>query len=171
MPKVARVIITTDCNLKCKYCCNRIPEVQQTFKMTTVQDFIDMSHKYEVINFTGGEPLLAQDKLVHLLTNIPRDIKRYLYTNGTQSPWTDLLEELDGVNVSIHNTEQVIKYLAFAGYAWCSNHKWRLKSRRLWVEDKKITEEITTWCKEQGWGLVPWTMNVCGKTEEDRWIL
>ena len=91
--KIARVLITTGCNLKCTYCCNKIPEVQDTFKMVTFDQFVENANQYDVINISGGEPMLVIEKMQGLIRCIEYSEFKgdlYLYTNGYEDRYGDI---------------------------------------------------------------------------------
>lgn len=160
---ICRVLITTECNLKCKYCCNKLVDIKNSFKMTTFDEFIEKSHIYNEINISGGEPILSEDKLGRLLAKLPIVTKTYLYTNGTILPSINV-ERLDGVNIGIHNNFNYIKTNILS---------WKVfnKNIRVQCQDIKVTNEIKDFCVHNNIKLVLWTMNECNRTQEDRYII
>lgn len=167
--KIARVLITTRCNLSCTYCCNKIPEIQDSFKMTTFDQFINM--KYDVVNISGGEPMLEVVKLYKLLYKLkfkPNSPKRYLYTNGyiEKSNDVELLGSfLDGVNIGYHNTST---FDLLSLYDWsdaCSNVILHYN------QDKHLPDYILNVCQYYNIKWKGWKMNECNNIKEDRWII
>jgi sulfatase maturation enzyme AslB (radical SAM superfamily) len=64
-------IVTDDCNFNCSYCTQK--KEKKTINNTTIETSIDFFYPYLktgeriFINFYGGEPLLAYDKIKHAL--------------------------------------------------------------------------------------------------------
>lgn len=171
MNNVARVLITTECNLKCSYCCNKIKEVQDSFKMTTMDQFVENANKYTDINISGGEPLLAQDKLRNLINLLY--IKTYaniwLYSNGLPSIDDVTIESLrrcNGINIGCHDNFGILKYkVLFLRYAV------GYEKIRLQIEDVKYSDEIKDFCTKNNINVKLWKRNDCFATEEDRFII
>ena len=158
-----RIIMTTQCNLLCEYCCNNIPEVQESFKMTTLHTLLN-SGPYDTYKITGGEPLLDVDKLTWICKSIrytyPKSMV-YLYTNGTllwQSNFNFNL--VHGVNVGYHGDDSVI-------------HSTIDLSRDLPMTIH-VQDIHSKYVRNIAGDKVPireWRLNDCDRGNEDRFIL
>jgi MoaA/NifB/PqqE/SkfB family radical SAM enzyme len=170
--KTCRVILTTECQFSCSYCCNRLPEVQNKFKMTTVDQLVNM--EYDVFNITGGEIGLCTDKVVRIVhqlkDNRPKS-KIYLYTNGLISAYSvlGLGDLINGINIGIHDEsdwllvmEDVAKYI---------NNGIKV---RVHVEDKKW-KKVDKYCrkvlKDNNVEVKLWKRDECDNPNEDWWIV
>lgn len=78
--------ITEKCNLNCAHCM-RDGSHNNEISMEIIDKLLDFSDKFERIDFMGGEPTLALDKMKYLLEEAKRkNVKIYsigLVTNGT----------------------------------------------------------------------------------------
>lgn len=77
-----KIVVGWQCNLNCDYCCNKQPEMLESFEPITVSEIAASSHdSYQV---TGGEPLTKQNHKALFVTlhHIPKGKPIYLYTNG-----------------------------------------------------------------------------------------
>jgi len=175
--KIARVLVTTECNLKCHYCCNKMPEIQASFKMTTMGEFLERANEYSGINISGGEPLLAVEKTCTMIRTIKNtsSAKVYIYTNAMIRPYTKhwkTLSLLDGVNIGVHGNFDNIKTNILV---WIDILKTRAPNLnhtiRVHVQDIKCTPEIVSFCNQNGITLYLWELNNCNKIQEDRYIL
>ena len=166
--KTARVLITTECNLKCEYCCNKLPEIQESFKMTTMDQFVKMD--YDVVNISGGEPMKNVEKidsLVYALDKADNNATLYLYTNGYESYEGDIhhiASLIDGVNIGCHGDFDKSFLAALTWAEFCGNVRFHIQEGRI-AEDEKISLLIS------GIELKEWKMNECENTPEDRWII
>jgi len=82
MIDTCRILITLDCNFRCSYCCNELPEIQEQFiKVNSLEDI--PWNAYQKVCISGGEPMLRVDRLDYVLyyTRAHR-LPVYLYTNG-----------------------------------------------------------------------------------------
>lgn len=165
--KISRIIITTECILHCEYCCNKLPEIQNSFKMITLEQFVNMD--YDVVNITGGEPMLSPRKVNYLVNKLSLKHKKpliYLYTTGLV--WDDninyWIKNLDGVNIGCHDN------FRFA-YEGAKEWKRYVKNIRFHIEENKITKIQKELLEKNGLDLVEWKMNECNNTKEDRWII
>lgn len=168
--KLARVLVTTQCNLKCSYCCNKIPEIQKSFSMTTMDEFVERAKEYDVVNISGGEPLLSEDKLTRLVEDLytHSNAKIYLYTNGTVLPKSNsrIYRILNGVSIGVHNNFNKIRSNVIL---W--RHEVVFGTIRLLIRDTEVTKEIEDFCRQNDIVLVTWKLNDCNKTQEDRFII
>lgn len=117
-----RILVDLSCNFKCKYCCNCLPEVRNSFeRLSRVQTLNAIrSPEYENICISGGEPFYSNNrftthellKFVSLLTLAGTYKNIYLYTNAVLIGGFDVyhLEEcrqLKGINIGIHSPNQI----------------------------------------------------------------
>lgn len=191
MKKECRVLITTECNNDCSYCCNKLPEIKQTFKMDTMDNFIENTCKnYEVIKISGGEPMLCFTKLTKLVTGIKcrnENAEIYLYTNGHFLPMEKediirLCEDLDGINVGHHGdglyllTRSIYKAIRWKVlsdnvYRKSLNPSIRLHvNEELWNNLGETKHTLNMMLGSAKINLKLWKMNEC-ETEEDRFII
>ena len=91
---------SSQCNLKCKECCNRLPFVHQE-DIKTDQVISSIGNlcrlaKLKRIIISGGEPFLNEDlyKLIIRISAIPEVEKIYILTNGTIIPYKKLLSAM-----------------------------------------------------------------------------
>ena len=102
--KSARVILTLDCPRNCEYCCNKQPGMlDQAQKITDLSDLAD----YDVINLTGGEPMLYPYQTLSIIAELrnhnPR-AKIYLYTAMWDAALLKILDDVDGITFTLHST-------------------------------------------------------------------
>jgi molybdenum cofactor biosynthesis enzyme MoaA len=176
--KNARVLVTTECNLHCAYCCNKLPEIQRSIRFTTIDQFIDFAeHLYENVNISGGEPMMDQWKTLKVLKGLKKNgnVKVFLYTNGLRVPTYDVYSafaELDGVNIGVHGDfedlrSSIITWKAILGM----RHEKPETMVRVHIQDVKVTPQAEEFCRLHGVTIVAWKMNDCNKTPEDRYIV
>lgn len=107
MHRVARVVVTWDCNRKCKGCCNTYQRItchtQPLFKIEDLESF-------DEICITGGEPLIDIERTVNIIRTIKwvyPDKKVYLYCSWFNSYYpsvmTFVLAITDGIQYSLHH--------------------------------------------------------------------
>jgi molybdenum cofactor biosynthesis enzyme MoaA len=180
--KNCKLVITKKCNLKCSYCCMKNPKILQTFQSfpsnlkdkDSVLDYI--LNNYTSVTVTGGEPFVDFHRIYRLIANLevnkdylpkPKLKAIYVYTNGLLIE-SDQLKKLKwfslfkGLNISYHykhlNLEQIAIYN-------------QIIPVRLWVQDSKITSEITKFCKKYQISLKIWTKDDCDPPiPEDRYF-
>jgi len=124
-----RILITLECNRKCEYCCNNLPEVNSKFETISLIDFLNsnMIDKYDKIYLTGGEPMIYPELLFNLLLySVGKDKECFVYTNGEVDYYgliwlltdvNNISSKPVGLNVTIHDAESFIdKYNAFKHY-------------------------------------------------------
>lgn len=165
--KTARVLITTECNLKCEYCCNKLPEIQNGFKMTTFDQFVKMD--YETVNISGGEPMLVVDKLenlAHELNKKEHSPNIYIYTNGFNYPndIKGIARMIDGVNIGCHESFE-------KSFLKAMSWQYHINNIRFHIEKGKLTKDQREILLENGFGIKEWVMNECDGISEDRWII
>lgn len=178
MSKTARVLITSQCVRKCSYCCNKLPEVQETIKFTTMDQFIENAHKYDVINITGGEPLLESKKLLDLINKIMKigySGKIYLYTtidytgNEFISLW-EIVKNLDGINIGCHDDFNDAFSVAYF-YKHIYEYYEKDGSVQFGIQTGRLTEEQRNILIRDGIKIKEWVMNECSNVNEDRFII
>jgi molybdenum cofactor biosynthesis enzyme MoaA len=153
----ARILITSECNLNCSYCCNKIPEVQNKIKFVTYDEICNFKYKNYCI--TGGEPILAFDKLCKIVTQLKTVNKGnvYLYTNGlllNSGILAFLSNFIDGINVGVHEhkvTNQYFLDIYKEILRKCDSFNVPV---RFYVEDKykdslDLNAEIHTWKRNE----------------------
>lgn len=101
MKKVARVIVTYDCNRNCENCCN------EHIENVTEVHFEDLL-KYEEIVITGGEPMIIGPRVVEMIHRLRENGYRgmiWLYTAELNvKRWADktVIREISGINYTFH---------------------------------------------------------------------
>jgi hypothetical protein len=164
--RIARLVITEQCNLDCEYCCMKERDIRTTFKPTnTFPDIKDCTS----IAITGGEPLLLKiDTIVSLCKQIKKQSKApiYLYTNGI---YLDSYKShkirpfITGINIGWHkHNEKLFKYL--------SEIINPIIPIRFRIEN---TNQVAIYrAKEEKTDYLIWTLGDCTSAEgEDRWLL
>ena len=166
-----RVILTTACNYNCEYCCNKNPEIQDKFKMRTLDQIVESN--YEVYNITGGEIGLFPKLLNRVICLIPKDSKIYLHTNGKLATTIHsiFLDRISGINIGYHG--HISMYSFF-------NDLERIRSYgvpiRLQVQDlhkEVFMREVMGRYNPSVYDQVTikfWKKDVCEKSDED-WII
>jgi len=160
MKKTLRLLITLDCNLKCEYCCNKLPDVIKKFEYKAL-DEIDFS-LYNAVCISGGEPLLQRELIFDVLE--PKRIEFrtpvYLYTNGLLLTDRDI-QVFDGISIGIHYKEQIKEVLN--------------KINVLYDKIKLCVEDIH---KEEYLPNIPdkyiktWSMNDCyNNVDTEDWVI
>lgn len=106
----ARVILSENCNERCKYCCNKHKTIRKQMQPLSTDMWPVIVHNYSTICLTGGEiflksvfPLLMHT-LVELRTNLDYKGFIYLYTQYfVEDLWSATWRFIDGIQYSIHN--------------------------------------------------------------------
>ena len=108
MYKIARLIITLDCNRKCSYCCNT-PKVLDS---ATRIDSLSALKDYDEICITGGEPLLYPNKVIKISKALKTYKNRiYLYT-AISNDLRRVMDDgcIDGVHFTLHESGNIIDF-------------------------------------------------------------
>lgn len=95
-------IVTSDCTLNCKDCCNYIPYILERINLSVVNfefylnNLLQQVYKLNSLIFSGGEPLLNEDlvPMLKVAFENKKIEKVYIYTNGTILFSNNLLEML-----------------------------------------------------------------------------
>ena len=155
-----KIVITWDCNLNCSYCCNKYPEIYNSFVPIILSE---LSKKYRDYHITGGEPLLEKNRIIDILDYLPKEKNIYLYTNGTNLDVNFVKEcnskGLNGINIGYHGQK-----LDWSEIIQIS----KITSLIIWVEKDSIN------CKKiQNYKLNirKWTMNDCFDIKTDNFYL
>jgi organic radical activating enzyme len=164
MKDTARLIISTECNYSCSYCCNEIPDIKSRFQKIWLKD-VDFS-KYKNVSLTGGEPFLHKDWFYEVLSKVPSDKDLFIYTNGvliTDEDIDKLLEikNLKCINVGLH----------YYGQLWYINERLEeLPVRYTILEEKKAVMLSRHARKLQDKNVKIVKLNECDAPNED-WLL
>lgn len=172
--RACRILLSTKCNLKCQYCCNNLPEIQEQFKMKTLVTLFKTP--YDVYNISGGEPFLDYDYLLNICKEIKKansHCKVYIYTNGTKSIDMTLHDELykyiDGFNIGVHDSNYDQALMSFFKFNIVTSVRLHIQENyknRLTPMQTKLINEIKETNK-----LKIWKMNECNVENEDRFII
>ena len=154
MKKTLRLLLFEDCNRNCEGCCNKQWDLS---KLPVVKDFTP----YHTIILTGGEPMLYPHRVTSLIDIIRFEnpkVKIILYTAMTTKLYTlrNILREINGLTVTLHDQQDVIPFLYFANilsksdlskslrmnvfegvnlYDYKISFAWQLKNHIKWLED------------------------------------
>jgi 7-carboxy-7-deazaguanine synthase len=146
------------CNLRCRWCDSgyawdfgrhRFEEAVKVMPVGAVAEAVRRGHQRTVV-ITGGEPLLQQDGLVVLLSDVDRTVE--VETNGTMLPCPELLGRVDRWNVSPKLTSSgtpegarfrpdALRALLGSGRAWL----------KIVVADEVEAEEAERLVEAAGW--------------------
>ena len=106
--KKLRLLITPQCDRACEGCCNKDWDIKN---LPIAEEFTG----YDVIMFTGGEPLLKPDllfELTHYIRQVNPKAELIIYTAMVKDP--DLMYELvnvvDGITLTIHEQEDAEQF-------------------------------------------------------------
>lgn len=183
--KNCRIALTLDCNIKCKYCCMKNPEILNTFTKISYKNLIEhlVSNisEYQDLNLTGGEPFTYFASLYILMNNIqslidiksdllktPINTNMYVFTNGLlvedyQLMALNRFENFKGLNLSWH-----YKKLSFERVKELSE----MTSVRLFIQDIKNNTKIQKKCQDAKIPIRLWTKDDCSTNlEEDRFLI
>lgn len=113
MKDTIRLILFTECNLSCHYCCNEQEQFNSQFVTKSFNE-IDFS-KYKNVCITGGEPFLNRDLLYAVLDCIPKSKNIFLYTNGLLIDMYDVRHlqkyNIKSVNIGLHYSSQLAEII------------------------------------------------------------
>jgi organic radical activating enzyme len=98
--KLALLLRTFQCNLKCEWCDTKFSwNEKPKFSSDEAIEFIKTNPAYNLIIFSGGEPLLHQDEIVYILNTLeslyPDKFPQFRFiieTNCTIAPCMELYE-------------------------------------------------------------------------------
>lgn len=102
MIKIARLIITFDCNRRCPHCCNKYKSMQRLMRPV---DSLKELASYDQVLITGGEPMLNPPRTLGFAKALKQqrpDRPVFLYTALYDPRIADLLSTLDGVHYTLH---------------------------------------------------------------------
>jgi len=136
-----RLLLTTDCNRKCRGCCNKDYDLDS---LPTCRDYSG----YKTIMITGGEPLLYPDKIkacVDVIRKQNEDSKIIIYTAmlDDYDKLMNVLNLVDGVTLTLHTRKDIPKFNRLM-----QKHSWSLiklsvtKSLRLNVFHNISVEDL-----------------------------
>lgn len=159
-----RLILFTQCNMSCSYCCNEQEQFNKLFVKKTFKE-IDFN-KYQNICITGGEPFLDKRFFYVILNSISEFKKVYIYTNGLLIDWDDifLLKKFDnikGINIGLHTIPQLKRIKPIEKYLpvrFCMNEE--MKQSFLKVYKHRLNAG----------NIKTWKLNDCLRPNED-WVL
>jgi len=109
MNKVARVVITKECDRSCPTCANKYWDLDNL-------PIITGNEAYDVILLTGGEPLKFVEELL-LLVQYFRAKSRadiFVYTAKLDKPQDihDVLKVVDGITITLRTNREIDDFLA-----------------------------------------------------------
>lgn len=108
--KALRLILFKQCHKHCEGCCNGDWDLDN---LPVVESFSG----YDEILLTGGEPMLDHNLVMRVIKQIRQEnenAKVFMYTAMPQHPNIfDVLKELDGITITIHEQSDVKDYYHF----------------------------------------------------------
>lgn len=115
-----RLVVTWQCNLACPYCCNRRQDVQSRVRVVSLGE-IEWT-RYSTVCITGGEPLLADPKLLKkVLRRAAWSGRTVLYTNGVvldrDMAWWLKSLGLAYINVGLHGGKPPLEQIRAVEWA------------------------------------------------------
>lgn len=156
-----RLLLFWECNLKCSYCCNEIPEVRSGIKQISLENI--KGAKYDNICISGGEPFINPDMVLATVEAF-YDKNVYIYSNGLLIT-PDLLNEITsydnvkGLNIGLHRRSDYYTLIPRLG----KNNKVRFHVEDVWksyMEEHFPTDNFHYW-----------HMNDCEVLNEEVFIL
>lgn len=151
-----RLVMTLACPRQCAGCCNK------QWDWSQVPTFDGDYSKFDMVMFTGGEPMLIQDRIMEEVLKARKqnpDIRLVLYTAKLDDPVAirDMMDVMDGLTVTLHDPQDVplfreldaylsknLKYI-LEKYLRCNVFKeagkiessslWHLKTDMEWIPD------------------------------------
>ena len=165
--RIARLIITWDCNRNCSYCCNTYTRVMK--QQRAVQDLSELL-PYDVICITGGEPMLYPRRVVNIAKALRlqnQNVKLFVYTAepfagavGLTRPFglQEVLSVVDGMHLSLHGeaTQYDVSAIREVQSFVLDHDLYKEKSFRLYIHpdvQHAITLEPRVWRRVE---LKPW---------------
>lgn len=133
MNKIARVIITFDCNRKCPNCCNNYRSIID--KAITIND-LEALKEYPVICVTGGEPMLDPGRTLGIIKQLKAnnpDVIIYLYTAFYNHQMYEIIPLVDGIHFSMHAEATSDDIDDFESFQCCIGFQTN-KSFRLYID-------------------------------------
>lgn len=111
MKDTLRLLLFEECNRNCEGCCNK------DFDLLSLPVEKDFS-QYKTIILTGGEPMLKHRFVWHTIRKIRKQnsiAKIIMYTAKVDQPLfvLQVLKELDGITVTLHDQKDIIPLIRF----------------------------------------------------------
>ena len=101
-----RILLLEECNRSCDGCCNKDFDLNNL----PVVDMDDLERYYEII-LTGGEPMLRPELVLETALELKTksDANIYMYTADVSNipAMFGIMNTIDGITVTIHNSEQM----------------------------------------------------------------
>ncbi|MCA0447673.1 MAG: radical SAM protein [Bacteroidetes bacterium] len=165
MKDLLRLILFTECNLSCSYCCNENPAVNSKFEKKLLHEINFL--EYKNICLTGGEPFLNFEILLEVLLEIPKGIPVYIYTNGLliNENYCDILSDfcnIGALNVGLHHVNQIKSINPIIDEVF--NVRYLIQDIR---RDEFIRENPS---RLNSINTKTWTLDACEMPNED-WVL
>jgi len=108
-----RLVLFEECHRDCGGCCNKDWDLK---KLPVCRDF----RGYDLIMLTGGEPMLRPNIVYGIIEEIRTQTKApiYLYTAllKDRKALGNILDQIDGVTVTLHTQEDVATFMEFDNY-------------------------------------------------------
>lgn len=165
MKDTIRVLVSWECNMRCSYCCNKLPEVRSQIKPAHLEG-IDFA-RYQTVCITGGEPLLYPTRVRDVCQRVPIGKLIVLYTNGIRltGPTCQALASwgVSAINVGLHlpaTFDWLIDRVRTATAGLGLNVRFHVQDVHRDLAARFPTAEFRFW-----------KMDDCGRENEDRVVL
>jgi MoaA/NifB/PqqE/SkfB family radical SAM enzyme len=163
MKNTLRLILFTECNLSCHYCCNEQEQFSSQFVKKSFSE-IDFS-KYKNVCITGGEPFLRKELLYLTLDRIPADKNIFIYSNGLLINPEDVRRlshcNIKCINIGLHYLNQLSEIIYLEG----------LLPVRFMIQLEKLGEFYKKYpTRLDVTNTKAWLMDDCEMPNED-WVL
>jgi len=177
MKDTLRVLVSWDCNLNCRYCCNQIPAIRNSIIPTDITD-VEWD-KYKTFCISGGEPLLDMAKVKSVCKQIPEGRLVILYTNGTLLT-RDIASALNvlgvhAINVGLHVNLELDNRFIITGFASIIENVEKAVNGvpiQVRYHAQDIYKNMLGLDKVfKGVRFRYWKMNDCARSNEDRIVL
>lgn len=142
--RIARVIVTWDCNRDCDFCVNKDPKILAQVGTCGIADLKD----YDQVILTGGEPLLYPKQLIAIIEQLreqtPAEKQQVILYSALHTPWMcRVVDRLDGVHFALHTPLKPVDLKGFEYFQeMISLYEGSDKTFRLYIEPR-ITYPIT----------------------------
>lgn len=161
-----RILISMQCNYRCRYCCNNKEQFSKLFKKARLED-LNLDN-YSNICISGGEPLIEENKekldQIIIMTSIKYK-QVYIYTNLSVLPTYELIKNVTGWSIGFHpvqvETSVFIKKVKKLRSMGATNIRILVQACEL----HRLKE------LEGDFDIKAWDLNDCDITQKEDWIL
>ncbi|KKL47756.1 hypothetical protein LCGC14_2332390 [marine sediment metagenome] len=111
--KIARLIVTFDCERNCSYCCNKYKSI--VGNRTKIKSLKEVKY-YDAVCITGGEPMLNPYKVYGIIQILKKQNPKviiYLYSALWVRDMVDMMAVVNGIHFTLHANSTAIDILNF----------------------------------------------------------